>query len=156
MNPHHQTATRERTTGACSLIAAAAAAPAAPVPAIFAEDQRQIAAATARYEKAMGLYVQGKYAEAEAEYRAVLAIFQRALGAKDRKTLSVRNDLALALGAQGRNGEAEAEHRARIAIEERVLGRGGSRHPFEPEKPGPCAPCPRQICRIGRIAAKKK
>lgn len=65
---------------------------------------------------------QGKHAEAEAEYRTVLAIYERVQRAEHPDTLGTRSNLANQLGAQGKHAEAEAEHRAVFAIRERVLG----------------------------------
>ncbi len=64
----------------------------------------------------------GKYAEAETEFRRLIRIAERVLGAEHPDTLNSRNNLALALHSQGKFAEAELEHRAELAIRERVLG----------------------------------
>ena len=75
-----------------------------------------------RNDLANALYTSGKYPDAEAEYRAVLAIRQRVLGPEHPETLGSRNNLANALYSQGKYPEAEAEYRAVLATNERVLG----------------------------------
>ena len=140
MNPNHHTSARQRTTGACPLIAAAMAAlaalwphlplhaeerkpaPAAKAPALSAEDQKQLAVAGARNEKASSLFEQGKYAEAETECRAAVAISERVLGAEHPATLNCRDNLAIALRKQRKDAEAETEYRASLAIRGRALG----------------------------------
>lgn len=64
----------------------------------------------------------GQAAAAEPEYRAVLKVMERVLGAEHPATLGSRNNLALALDAQGKNAEAEQEHRAVLKIRERLVG----------------------------------
>jgi tetratricopeptide (TPR) repeat protein len=75
-----------------------------------------------RNNLALALYSQAKYAEAEAENRAVLAMRERVLGPEHPDTLMSRMNLASALDDQGKNAEAEAENRAVWQIQERVLG----------------------------------
>jgi tetratricopeptide (TPR) repeat protein len=61
-----------------------------------------------RHNLASTLNKQGKYAEAEAEYRAVLKLWEKVLGAEHPNTLSSRNGLAWLLAtcpdAKIRNG----------------------------------------------------
>ena len=76
---------------------------------------------------ANALYAQGNYAEAEAEYRALLASHQGELGPEHLDMLGSRNNLANVLYAEGKHAEAEAEYRAILAVMERVQG---------PEHPG--------------------
>jgi hypothetical protein len=52
------------------------------------------------------LQAQGKFADAEKEYRAVLAIRARVLGPEHRETLDCRNKLANVLQAQGKKPDA--------------------------------------------------
>jgi tetratricopeptide (TPR) repeat protein len=68
------------------------------------------------------LEIQGKYAEAEAEHRAVLGIMERVVGPEHPNTLRSRNNLANALDAQGKLAEVEVEHRAVLAMMQRLLG----------------------------------
>jgi tetratricopeptide (TPR) repeat protein len=75
-----------------------------------------------RNSLAKALDAKGKYAAAEAEQRAVLAIRQHVQGPEHPETLASRNNLANALRAQRKHVEAEAEHRAVLAIREPVLG----------------------------------
>ena len=75
-----------------------------------------------RNSLANALYDQGKFAGAEAEHRAVLALRERVLGPEHPDTLWSRNNLANALDEQGKHTGAEAEHRAVLALRERVLG----------------------------------
>ena len=83
---------------------------------------KQLNKATAASSEAGILILKGKYAVAEQEHRAVLAIRERVLGAEHPDTLRIRNSLASALQIQGKYAEAEQEHRAVLAIQERVLG----------------------------------
>lgn len=65
---------------------------------------------------------QGKHAEAEREYRAVLGINERVLGAEHPNSLTSRNNFASALWSQGTVEEAEREYRTVLGIRERVQG----------------------------------
>ena len=65
---------------------------------------------------------EGKYAEAEAEYRAVLKLREKVLGPEHPDTLASRNNLAGALYGEGKYAEAEAEYRAVLKLREKVLG----------------------------------
>jgi len=65
---------------------------------------------------------EGKNADAEKEYRDVLAIRLRVLGPDHPDTLATRRNLADALALQGRYAAAENEYRSVLAIQERVLG----------------------------------
>ncbi len=77
---------------------------------------------SSRNNLAIALGAQGRFAEAAEEFRAVLAIRERVLGAEHPDTLPSRNNLANALGAQGKYAEAEKEHRAVLAMFERIFG----------------------------------
>jgi tetratricopeptide (TPR) repeat protein len=72
---------------------------------------------TARY-----LGARGRFQEAEALFRQVLAVRERVLGDADPDTLSTRNEVAWMLGRQGRFEEAEELYRQALAGRERVLG----------------------------------
>ena len=86
----------------------------------------------------MTLVSEGKLAEAEAEYRAVLAIKERVLGPADYGIQITRTDLADLLEAQGNHAEAETELRAVLSACERDLG---------PEAPQTASACYRlAIC----------
>ncbi len=78
--------------------------------------------ASARNSRAGVLYAQGRYADAEAEYRAAIELRSEELGAEHPEVVSVRNNLASALGAQGEHRLAEAEHRAVLAWRTENLG----------------------------------
>lgn len=65
---------------------------------------------------------QGKTAEAEAEFRTVLALRLEALGPDHADVSTVRNSLAVVLISQGRGKEAEAELRAAREHDEARLG----------------------------------
>ncbi len=75
-----------------------------------------------RMELGTALLGQSKYAEAEHENRALLAMVMRAHGPEHPYVLMCRNNLANALSEQGKHAEAEKEHRVRILVEERTLG----------------------------------
>ena len=64
---------------------------------------------------------QGKYAQAETEYRAVIKLEEKVL-VPSTLTLATRGNLAGMLFEQGKYAEAEAEYRAVIKLEEKVLG----------------------------------
>lgn len=92
--------------------------------ALSAEDKKQVALATALDGKADRLHMDGKIPEAEAEYRAALAIRERVLGAEHPATIEDRFHVALMLDTGGRHAESEAEYRTVVALRERVLGAG--------------------------------
>jgi tetratricopeptide (TPR) repeat protein len=75
-----------------------------------------------RHDLASLLKDQGRYADAETELRAVLAIQERVLSDGHLDTIAARHDLAGVLKDQGRYADAETELRAVLAIRERVLG----------------------------------
>ena len=81
-----------------------------------------LATLTSRSNLANALSSQGRFAEAEEENRAVLAVRERVLGPEHPNTLTSRNNLAAVLRSQGRFAEAEEENRAVLAVQERVLG----------------------------------
>ena len=68
---------------------------------------------------------QGKYAEAETEYREVLKLDEKVLGAEHPETLLTWNGLGNVLDVEGRYAEAEKEDRAVFARGERNTGSGG-------------------------------
>ena len=71
---------------------------------------------------ARALYDNGQAAAAEQEYRTVIVVLKRVLGAEHPDTLASRNNLATALTAQGQFAKAEQEYRAVLQLQERVLG----------------------------------
>ncbi|MBP1781882.1 tetratricopeptide (TPR) repeat protein [Micromonospora sp. HB375] len=75
-----------------------------------------------RHTLASALHSQGRYAEAEIEYREVLAIQTRVLGAEHPDTLRTRYGLANVLDSQGRYAEAEIEYCEVLVASSRVLG----------------------------------
>ena len=64
----------------------------------------------------------GRFAEAEAEYRAILAARIRSLGDRDLLTLTTRSHLAFALSRQGKYQEAEAEYQHVLQVRHELLG----------------------------------
>ena len=89
-------------------------------PTAHAEETRE--SLSQRSAQSGALREQGKFAEAEKEQRALLALREQVLGADDPDTLQSRNDLANALLDLGKDAEAELEYRAVLAERERVLG----------------------------------
>lgn len=65
---------------------------------------------------------QGKFAEAEKEYRDVIKLKEKVLGAEHPETLISRNNLANLFYIQRKVPEAEAECRQLVQLEEKVLG----------------------------------
>jgi tetratricopeptide (TPR) repeat protein len=63
---------------------------------------------------------QGKYAEAEAEYRSVAKLREKLLGPEHPQTLASRSSLAKTLLAEGK--DAEADMREVIRLREKVIG----------------------------------
>ena len=86
------------------------------------EEQKLLDEVTKRANNAVALYGQGKNAEAENEFRAMLILQKRVLGTAHPDTLTSQSLLAAVLDDQGRHAEAEKEFRAVLAIRERVLG----------------------------------
>jgi eukaryotic-like serine/threonine-protein kinase len=68
------------------------------------------------------LKTQGKYAEAETEHRAALALRIAARGPNHPDVAVSRYNLANVLSRQGRHREAETEHRAALALRVGALG----------------------------------
>ncbi|MEM9454373.1 MAG: serine/threonine-protein kinase [Myxococcota bacterium] len=87
--------------------------------------------AASRTTLAHVLRMQGKYTEAEAEYRAALALRLEALGPDHPDVAGSRNNLGVILAQQKRFDEAEAELRAGLALRQQVLG------PDHPDVAGP-------------------
>ena len=83
--------------------------------------------ARARNARARVLYAQGNYSEAEAEYRASIALRIEELGPDHPVIASARNNLASALWAQGKHALAETEHRAVLTLRVDNLG---DQHPL--------------------------
>ncbi|MBC9007004.1 tetratricopeptide repeat protein, partial [Micromonospora aurantiaca (nom. illeg.)] len=75
-----------------------------------------------RHSLAVVMQEQGRYGEAETEYREVLAAQTRLLGADHPDTLIIRHSLAVVMQEQGRYGEAETEYREVLAAQTRLLG----------------------------------
>jgi len=65
---------------------------------------------------------QGKYPEAEATHRRLLALREEALGPEHVNVIATRNNLANVLQEQGKLEEAEAQHRHALGLRERILG----------------------------------
>ena len=64
----------------------------------------------------------GRFTDAEAEYRSILAARIHSLGARDPLTLTTRNHLAFALSRQGRFREAGAEYQQVLEARQEILG----------------------------------
>ncbi len=76
-----------------------------------------------RNDLANALLAEGKGEEAEAEYRALLKIWERTAEPDNPDVLAIRDNLANALYVQEKFPEAAAAHRAVLTLRERVLGR---------------------------------
>ena len=83
--------------------------------------QKELDGLQKRYDLGKEFYDQGKYAEAEMEFRSALNIYQRVLGPEHPDTLKNRQQLATALASNGKFVEAEAEWQAVLSIRERLL-----------------------------------
>jgi len=59
----------------------------------------------------MRFFLQRKFAEAESEYRQVVQIEEKVLGAEHPNTVTSRTNLALTLASRGAYAEAEKEYR---------------------------------------------
>ena len=68
------------------------------------------------------LWNQGRYGEAEQEFRQLLDADRRVLGSDHPETLKAMSVLALAIQSQGRLAEAEQRYREVLAAQQRVLG----------------------------------
>ncbi|MEM9454353.1 MAG: tetratricopeptide repeat protein [Myxococcota bacterium] len=66
--------------------------------------------------------IEGKYDEAESEYRAALEQFEALLGPDDLVVATARYDLANAIRTQGRHAEAELELRRVLELRTTLLG----------------------------------
>ena len=75
-----------------------------------------------RTNLAVGLQYQGRYAEAEAEFRAVLALELAGLGPDHPDVANTRTSLGGLLNQQGKYAEAEAELRTALEVRRAVLG----------------------------------
>ena len=73
-------------------------------------------------DRAMALLNEGKYAEAEAEYRTEMDSCMRLGGPDSSHTLRARTDLAMVLSVRGKHADAERELRSVMGIRRRVLG----------------------------------
>jgi CHAT domain-containing protein/Tfp pilus assembly protein PilF len=67
---------------------------------------------------------QRRYGEAEALFKRVVAIREKALGPRHPQVAETLNDLGLVYRSQGRYGEAEANYSRALAIREKALGVG--------------------------------
>ena len=72
------------------------------------------------------LQAAGRYAEAESEFRAALALHERWRGAHHPGSATARSNLATALNRSGKEAESEAEHRIVLATRIEALG---EKHP---------------------------
>ncbi|WP_433043972.1 tetratricopeptide repeat protein [Dactylosporangium sp. CS-033363] len=75
-----------------------------------------------RFYLAFQLAAEGRAAEAEPEYRAVLETGRPVLGAEEPSMLTTWQNLATTIADQGRAEEAAAEFRALLPVQRRVLG----------------------------------
>ena len=65
---------------------------------------------------------QSRFAEAEAEYRKLLDLERRNLGADHPDTLATMHNLANMYSGQGNYEEAEKLYRETLQIQQRILG----------------------------------
>lgn len=75
-----------------------------------------------REDLAIGLEIQGRYLEAEAEYRILLDVRTARLGAEHPDTLRTRHACANMLRDRRLSDEAEAEYQAVLVTQTRILG----------------------------------
>jgi tetratricopeptide (TPR) repeat protein len=68
------------------------------------------------------LYVQGRYAEAEREYAAALAVYEKALGPAHPDLAAVHNNLGAVYQAQDRYAEAARAYEKGLALAEAGAG----------------------------------
>ena len=73
-------------------------------------------------QKAIQLYNQGRYAEAEPLYKRSLAIREKALGPDHPDVAQSLNNLAVLYVDQGRYADAEPLYKRSLAIREKALG----------------------------------
>jgi tetratricopeptide (TPR) repeat protein len=94
------------------------------------------------------LALEGKYAEAEVQYREILKLKEKVLGSEHPSTLNTRFNIADVLVSQGNYLEAEAQAREVLKLHERVLG---AEHPntLIPAIPLPNRRGPAQVQRSG-------
>jgi tetratricopeptide (TPR) repeat protein len=71
---------------------------------------------------AQALWYQGRYADAEQQYRRLVEVDERALGPDHPQLLAAQVNLAVAVAAQHRVAEAERLYREVLSGQERVLG----------------------------------
>ena len=64
----------------------------------------------------------GKYSEAEAQYRSVIESDKKIVGPEHPDTLICRNNFSEMLDDEGKYADAEAECRQIVPIEQKVLG----------------------------------
>ena len=95
--------------------------------ALTAEERAQLERAKALDSEMMGLYRQGKYAEAAAREREALAIRKQILGNEHRDTASTLNNLAYMLTEQGDYTAARPLVEQALDLKKKILG---------PEHPG--------------------
>jgi tetratricopeptide (TPR) repeat protein len=75
-----------------------------------------------RFQVAAAYRFRGRYAEAEQEFRDILAIELRVFGAEHSSTLRTRYEIARMLAARGQYEEAEREFRDVLAVRQRIQG----------------------------------
>ena len=109
-----------------ALLVALAAAAASPAVRAQTDD---LSRATTLNDQGLGLYQQGRYAEAEPPYKRALAIREQALGPEHPEVANSLSSLAALHRAQGRYGEAEPLFKRALAIYEKALGPD---HPSSP------------------------
>ena len=91
-------------------------------PLCVASDEKVMAAAEEHEKRASALSDKGDYAGAEKEWRTLLTMCERALGAEHPSTVISRGNLAEMLGLQGKYAEAEREYRVVLPLLERMVG----------------------------------
>ena len=77
---------------------------------------------TLRFQVATAHLFRGQYAEAEHEFRDLLAARRRVFGPDHPDTLAARHEIARTLAARGRYEQAEQQYREVLAARLRILG----------------------------------
>lgn len=74
------------------------------------------------FQRAMSARYQGRYADAESEFRDIAAVQTRVLGPDDAQTLATRQELARVISNRGRYAESQIACQEVLEATQRVLG----------------------------------
>src|SRR5260370_773531 len=91
-----------------------------PLPTTAADDP--LAEGRQLNQRALALYQQDRYADAEPLFKRALAIREKALGTNHPLVATSLNNLAELYRAQGRYAEAETLYQRALAVREKALG----------------------------------